>query len=315
MQRLLQLPLLCVLLAAQPVVVAWGESEGQLALLDDSAGNNDCVPVPGLNSPLGDKLGHLASGTIFCAVNGSGQSQLPPTVIAFDPVRCGVSDSGIRAKWFGPYIWPERQTRLINVKEINVQIADQATGRLKWAWSGAPGQPFSAPDFVLGDYLTMEKLLPDGYSSSRQRQAALHGRALVLPAKYANHRRAWTNGMFFPTNARPHGYVQGQLPFVMCMCDETWYCSGHTAPDSSCDVVLDMVREPWCADCLAQEKGMVPSSVLPPHPPQLNHGFTGVPSIWTPEGAMTMPMRNLHSIADLQAPSAKAESAHDARQL
>ena len=101
MQRLLQLPLLCVLLAAQPVVVAWGESEGQLALLDDSAGNNDCVPVPGLSSPLGDKLGHLASGTIFCAVNGSGQSQLPPTVISKEAKLAGHTPSLVAVRMIG----------------------------------------------------------------------------------------------------------------------------------------------------------------------------------------------------------------------
>ena len=57
----------------------------------------------------------------------------------------------------------------------------------------------------------LDKTLSNARLHAKQQLGAINGQ--------------WDNGMYFPlnmVNAKPHSYSRGKLPYVVCLCDETW---------------------------------------------------------------------------------------------
>lgn len=190
-----------------------------------------CREAPSLHKPLGEPLAHVdKSGDVICAVSGSGTNDAKTTTVVYSTVYCGdAPDGGVRAKWFTPYIFPDRQTQLIDTAEVEFKDG-------KWFWKDKPF-PGGAPDIVVNSLDgTGEKMI----KALEKKKSEQRKKTVDLPEKYTD-RSKWTDGVYFPMDTKPHSHTRGIYPFHICYCDETWFCGKR----EHCDVILDMVREPW----------------------------------------------------------------------
>jgi hypothetical protein len=283
MRRLLLLLLL--LPAVAGVAQVWGDREGNAMELPDVAAAGGCVRFPAFGEPLGFDLlsQRFKSGAIVCPVKTSASSVSASalTYVLYSVSYCGSNDRGARAKWMSPWVHPDRRTQLIDIAEVSVTAAGD------WLWRDErfPG-PSGVPDIVVGDFGVWNQFNHTSaiYEARKRERAA---KRLELPTNYTWLR--WHDGMYFPPGVPPHGHSPGKTPFSICFCDESWFC-GKTA--LACDVVLDMVREPWCASCLNDAAQRPPTKARrQANDPQIgegesegekaallqfvNHGFTG----------------------------------------
>jgi hypothetical protein len=210
----------------------FGEREGLMRLHE--AADVECMHVPPLSVPQGAILARVHSGAVFCPVNANQTGGRVITVV-FDPKRCGNADSGVRAKWFAPYIFPNYRTQLISLAEIQM-VSESASGASRngsmakvWVWKkGRSTVPFpgGAPDFIVGDYFSLSKMGVDTTTiQTANLDKTLSNARLHAKQQLGVSNGQWDNGMYFPlnmVNAKPHSYSRGKWPYVICMCDETW---------------------------------------------------------------------------------------------
>ena len=106
-----------------------------------------CVPAPSFTDRgLGFFFSRtVKSGDTICAVEASPGGGPPRTArtAVYKTQYCDSPDSGIRAKWLAPHIFPRQPTRLIDLAEVSVGAGGA------WFWNGAPF-PGGAPDVLIG---------------------------------------------------------------------------------------------------------------------------------------------------------------------